>query len=593
MFDFTTAATTVGESAGTVTATIRLTTRDGLSTRNPSAISFGTANGSALAGSDYTAASSTFTFPVGTASGTTRTAVVPIVNDTVFETLEETFTISLSSALNAGIGAGSHAVTIRDDEPEAGGFLDAPPAGGVVRGRFLVGGWAIDRRATSGVGIDVVDVYARPGPGFAAPGIFLGRATVQGQRPDVAAQHGPQFLNSGYGFFSPLLPPGTTYDVVAHLHVVSNGSWVTLAPNRITVESGQVLSIDSPAAGTLPRQLFTVAGWAANVDAAPGTGTGVDQVSVVAQPLPSGTPVALGTATYGAARPDVAAIYGAQFQNSGYSLTVATLPAGQYRLDVTGRTTVPGAANPTRSVTITVPTDPVVTIDAPANNSTTGQPFLLGGWAIDRAAASGTGVSTVHVWATLHGGGGGSIFLGVPVFGPRPDVAAAFGAQFMNSGYTLPSVAGLSPGTWTIGVFAMSTVTGTFNGTASTTITIPTPNALVVIDAPGENATVGQAFHIGGWAVDRASPNTVGISALHVWAHPWSGAPPILLGAPLVGSPRPDVAAYLGAAYYTNSGWGLNVTGALAPGTYTIAVHPVSTGNVIVPGAATRVITVQ
>jgi hypothetical protein len=37
--------------------------------------------------------------------------------------------------------------------------------------------------------------------------------------------------------------------------------------------------------------------------------------------------------------------------------------------------------------------------DIPANHATVGQPFTIAGWAIDLAAASGTGVNTVHIWA--------------------------------------------------------------------------------------------------------------------------------------------------------------------------------------------------
>jgi hypothetical protein len=203
---------------------------------------------------------------------------------------------------------------------------------------------------------------------------------------------------------------------------------------------------------------------------------------------------------------------------------------------------------------------------------------------------SGTGVSTIHVWAYPQAGGS-PVFLGVPAFGARPDVAALFGPQFLNSGFTIASAGGLAPGQWQIVAFAMSSVTGTFNQAQAAMITLPTPNAVVAIDTPGEGATVGQPFHIGGWAIDLASPTTVGIAALHVYAFPWTGAPPVFLGAPPVWAPRADVAAYYGARYYS-SGWGLNASG-LGAGTYTIVAYPVSTGNQVVAGATWRVVTVQ
>jgi hypothetical protein len=133
-------------------------------------------------------------------------------------------------------------------------------------------------------------------------------------------------------------------------------------------------------------------------------------------------------------------------------------------------------------------------------------------------------------------------------------------------------------------------VTGTWQAQAAV-ITIPTPNALVTIDTPAASATVGQPFLLAGWAIDLASPTTVGISAVHVWAYPASGAP-ILLGVVPVTGPRADVAAYYGAQYLY-SGWGLNVSG-LQPGTYSIAVTPISAGNeVLYSGAVVRVVTVQ
>jgi hypothetical protein len=56
------------------------------------------------------------------------------------------------------------------------------------------------------------------------------------------------------------------------------------------------------------------------------------------------------------------------------------------------------------------------------------------------------------------------VFLGAATYGvSRPDVAAAFGSRFLNSGYTLNVTTNLAPGTYTLVVFARSTVTGTFS----------------------------------------------------------------------------------------------------------------------------------
>jgi len=76
--------------------------------------SFATKDGSALAGSDYTATSGTVSFAPGT---TTRTISVPIIGDTTLEPTE-TFFVLLSNPVNATIADGSAIGTIVNDEPE-------------------------------------------------------------------------------------------------------------------------------------------------------------------------------------------------------------------------------------------------------------------------------------------------------------------------------------------------------------------------------------------------------------------------------------------------------------------------------------------
>jgi hypothetical protein len=45
-----------------------------------------------------------------------------------------------------------------------------------------------------------------------------------------------------------------------------------------------------------------------------------------------GAPIFVDVAAYGGARPDVAAVYGDQFLNSGYGLFIRNLPPGTYDL---------------------------------------------------------------------------------------------------------------------------------------------------------------------------------------------------------------------------------------------------------------------
>jgi hypothetical protein len=102
-----------------------------------------------------------------------------------------------------------------------------------------------------------------------------------------------------------------------------------------------------------------------------------------------------------------------------------------------------------------------VVIDTPRSQQDLAQPFLLGGWAVDRGAAAGTGVDAVHVWAHPLTGGA-PVFLGAAAIGgTRPDVAAVLGDQFRDAGYNL-TVQGLEPGNYDLAVFAWSRVTNGF-----------------------------------------------------------------------------------------------------------------------------------
>jgi len=77
-------------------------------------VAYATADGTAQAGSDYTAAQGTLAFPPGE---TTKTIEVRVNGDTVVEP-DETLTISLSSAANATIDDSSATGTITNDDHE-------------------------------------------------------------------------------------------------------------------------------------------------------------------------------------------------------------------------------------------------------------------------------------------------------------------------------------------------------------------------------------------------------------------------------------------------------------------------------------------
>jgi YD repeat-containing protein len=104
-------AIAVNEGAGTATFTVSLS--------NPSTstvtVNFTTANGTAIAGSDYTATSGTLTFAPGE---TSKTVSVAILDDSLYEgSTAETFLLNLSSPTNATLGTSSAIGMIADNDP--------------------------------------------------------------------------------------------------------------------------------------------------------------------------------------------------------------------------------------------------------------------------------------------------------------------------------------------------------------------------------------------------------------------------------------------------------------------------------------------
>ena len=99
---------TVGEGDGTAEFTVTL----GLASGEAVTVDYATSNGTALAGSDYTAASGTLTFAAG---DTSKTIDVTVTDDSLGEE-DEDFTVTLSNASNAGLGDGEATGTITDNE---------------------------------------------------------------------------------------------------------------------------------------------------------------------------------------------------------------------------------------------------------------------------------------------------------------------------------------------------------------------------------------------------------------------------------------------------------------------------------------------
>ena len=111
-FAFSSATYSVGEADGTATINVVRT----VGTSGTATVNYATSNGSATAGSDYTATSGTLTFADGVA---TQSFTVPIINDTDIEG-DETVTLTLSGATNGALIGTPNPATLTilsDDAP--------------------------------------------------------------------------------------------------------------------------------------------------------------------------------------------------------------------------------------------------------------------------------------------------------------------------------------------------------------------------------------------------------------------------------------------------------------------------------------------
>ncbi|MBI4575343.1 MAG: hypothetical protein HY722_03665 [Planctomycetes bacterium] len=107
---------TASEAAANHAVTLRLTT-GGATLAGALTVDVASTNGTAIAGSDYTAVAATVTFAGGSGDGATQDANVPVLADVLVEG-NETLTLTLSNvSSNGSLGAQTtHTVTITDDD---------------------------------------------------------------------------------------------------------------------------------------------------------------------------------------------------------------------------------------------------------------------------------------------------------------------------------------------------------------------------------------------------------------------------------------------------------------------------------------------
>lgn len=344
--------------------------------------------------------------------------------------------------------------------------IETPLSGATVASAFTIAGYAFDPEATSGSGVDAVHIYAYRDFGSGSQPIFLGAATYGISRSDIAQAYGSRFTSSGFSLAVSGLGFGD-YRIFAFAHNTATGGFSSYVYADIGVAGFSAVAIDTPAASATVTSSFEVGGWAVDNNAP--EGTGVDAVHVYLLPNDGADPpVYVGAASYGWTRDDVAAAYGARFADSGYHFTVGGAAPGAYVLAVYAHSTATNAYSLVARQRFTVSATTLLSIDAPAAESTIDRtPFGVAGWAIDRTAASGTGIDALHVYAYPNPGSGAqAIFLGVATQGiARSDVGSFYGSQFEPSGYALgvdPEASGLASGVYDIVVWPHSAVSNAF-----------------------------------------------------------------------------------------------------------------------------------
>ena len=344
--------------------------------------------------------------------------------------------------------------------------LDSPFPGVAVQ-PFQFAGWAIDRRATSGPGIDAVHLWAYPASG--SP-IFLGAPAFGNARPDVGAAFGSQFTNSGFAQVIRGLQPGN-YTLTASAHSSVTGTFVDVRAVSVTIRNNPLMVNDAPANGApmLPTH-FTISGWALDTG-----GLERDRGRCNSRLCLSGLRRAaclsrccsVWRRATGCGRGLRRSIRDQRISPRGVQPRSRCVPArgvrsqqGERRLRQRGGRERHGDRGRPD-------------VHRCAGNGDGGAALRrYRGWAIDRGASSGPGVNAVHVWAYPLSGAP-AVFVGAATTGQsRPDVGNFFGAQFTNSGYSL-TVSSLAPGAYDLVVFARSTVTGTFNNARVVRVTVP------------------------------------------------------------------------------------------------------------------------
>ncbi len=267
--DVSVAEGNAGSSAATFTVSLSQA-----QTSQSVTVGFTTSNGTASAGSDYTAAAGTLTFPPGV---TTQTVSVAVHGDTLFES-NETFVVTLSNAAHATIiDAAGVATIVNDDIPPVPTITALTPSaspGGIIQFAVANGpanptDWAGLYLATAG-DTNYLDWLFLNGTRV-APATGVSAATLQFTAPTTPGTYNLRYF------------AGSAYSKIATSANITVAPQPTLSVNDVTVTEGHAGSTIatftvslSPVnnAQTVSVSYATANGSAsANSDYVPATGT--------------------------------------------------------------------------------------------------------------------------------------------------------------------------------------------------------------------------------------------------------------------------------------------------------------------------------
>lgn len=236
-------------------------------------VNYATADGTATAGSDYTATSGTLTFAPGV---TTQTVGVPIIGDNFAEP-DETFSLNLTAPVNAVLSDGQGIGTILganggqgDTAPVLTLNFDNPTDGSLLTNLNLIYGSVTDNTGAP-VNLKSVDILILQNQG----GYYNGSGYVGAATPLPANVSGNRFsLNAGLS--GPNILEGD-YTITAQA-LDSTGKYVTRSA-KVTIDTrAPVVRFMTPVDNSRLVRLSVIAGTATDV-----RGRGVTHVDLYLQ----------------------------------------------------------------------------------------------------------------------------------------------------------------------------------------------------------------------------------------------------------------------------------------------------------------------